>query len=206
VNRDNTGNNIEKKGSFKEVDNYEIIVDQAQPQRSSNTGLINRHAVCRKFIDMPLKDMEKTKKQKYQEYLMRYHDQKKRRVIVFPSLKDFLIMKFCCNCFLRRNKKRYMILQKCLDVVDKNLQVDYLIRKFFEVECLKRMLLTTNQQKLLKFQFRYINFANYEKSMEFLDMLADEEGKMFSNEDAKTEDEKPIDEKLIEGLRDYYNV
>ena len=85
-----------------------------------------------------------------------------------------------------------------------------MIRKLFELEFMKKLIMSENQIRLLKYQFQYINLSNFDDSLKFLQMFNQESEKLPKEifEDPWRENPKYIkstDEKLLEGLRNYYN-
>ena len=78
------------------------------------------------------------------------------------------------------------------------------MKKMFEIEYMKHILLTKPQREMLKYQYKYINFNNHNETTRFLDFLLGNKVPMtpkLFEDDGKIN----IDEKLIEGINNYYN-
>ena len=77
-----------------------------------------------------------------------------------------------CSCLCKKGlKNKYEILNKCKEIIDDYLQINFMVKKFMEFENLKKLILTENQRKLMKYQFQYLNFENHDKTIEYLNNL-----------------------------------
>jgi hypothetical protein len=124
---------------------------------------------------------------------------------VYPRVGDFLCMKWCFKPCKIHKVKRFEILEKCIDITDKYMQINFIMRKLFEIEFLKEIVLTKKQKELIKYQFRFINFNNHKESIMFLDSLLKEKVKLTPELLESNMKMKDPDEKLIEGVKNYYN-
>jgi hypothetical protein len=151
-------------------------------------------------------DKRKLKNDELDEVSKIFYEKKKTKHRVFPTVLDFL----CVGCsFLkpcRKYKKaRYDILERCIEITDKYLQINFLMRKFFEIEYMKKILLSENQRHMLKYQFKYINFNNLEESNRFLDSIQKEKVTVDRHLLEKDEAADDSHKKLIMGVRNYFN-
>lgn len=148
----------------------------------------------------------------YREIIEGLVQKKKDKKIVKASVIDFICVQWGCTPCKRRNEKKFAILEKCSSIIDTNIQINHIIRKLFELEFLKRLLLSEKQRQLIKYQFRYINLKNFEDSIKFLEILEEPEDeefdkKLFDNifQEKQISDEKDIDQQLVENLKLFYN-
>lgn len=135
---------------------------------------------------------------------------KKYKKRVHPRARDFFCMTFCFAPCKKGRMKKFEIFEKCGEIIERSVEINNLVRKMFEIDFIKKLILTERQLNLLKFQFRYINLNNHEDSMNFLRIFDIGKGKLKKNLfDEITEidklDSENTDEKLLEGLKNYYN-
>ena len=91
----------------------------------------------------------------------------------------------CLNkCF---NPNRHKISNKIDKLILKNLEISSIIKKNFDLDFLKKLLLTEKQNEIFKYQMRYINFANLDESMQYLRNL---EGENYKKEDKKNNNKR----------------
>jgi hypothetical protein len=135
---------------------------------------------------------------------------KKYKKRVHPRARDFFCMTFCLAPCKKGRMKKYEIFEKCGEIIERSVEINNLVRKMFEIDFIKKLILTERQLNLLKFQFRYLNLNNYEDTMNFLRIFDHSRGKLDKNLfDNVTEidklDSNNTDDKLLEGLKNYYN-
>jgi hypothetical protein len=135
---------------------------------------------------------------------------KKYKKRVHPRARDFFCMTFCFAPCKKGRMKKFEIFEKCGEIIERSVEINNLVRKMFEIDFIKKLILTERQLNLLKFQFRYLNLSNYEDTMSFLRIFDIGKGKLKKNlfdeiiEIDKIDSEN-TDEKLLEGLKNYYN-
>jgi hypothetical protein len=174
-------------------------------KKSQTTKIENKN----NFEGLRIKDKNE-EKEIYHSIYRSLIQKKKEKKKVKPSIFDFFCMNFCFGPCKRGKMKKYTILEKCGEIIDRTVEINYLMRKMFEVDFIKKLILSERQRNLLKFQFRYLNFNNYEQTMNFLQIFDHSRGKLEKNLfddviDDNMLDHKNTDEKLLEGLKNYYN-
>lgn len=60
---------------------------------------------------------------------------------------------------------------KTMEIIKKNIEISEMIKKHFELDFLKKLLLNENEQKLFPYQFKYLNLQNLEPTKKFLNLL-----------------------------------
>jgi len=76
----------------------------------------------------------------------------------------------CSKCF---NKKKLVIFEKTMNILDNNLEILHVLKKNLEFDFLKKLILTNKEYYLFPFQFKYINIANLTSTMNYLKILED---------------------------------
>lgn len=215
----------EQENKINQLEAEEI--DVAPAKKNSEFSVIHKLFQLKdssekgKFYTSPLKkiheDIEAEKEQHIQErdyYRQIYYDlrrKKKEKHRVFPSIMDFICMQWGCKRCKNGKKKRYDILEKCGDIIDSSIEINNIVKRMFEIEFLKKLILTDRQEHLLKFQYRYLNLNNYNETMKFLNIFeTSEEAKLdkhlFDNIDVEEKiDVKEMNGQLLDGLKNYYN-
>jgi hypothetical protein len=150
-------------------------------------------------------DSKKNRKAELEEIAKIFYEKKRTKSRIYPSVQDFMCMNCCFKPCKKFKQARYDILQRCVEITDKYLQINFLMNKFFEVEYMKKILLSKNERNLLKYQFKYINFNNIEESNRFLDSIQAEKAIVDEKLLEKDETEGNVNHKLILGVRDYFN-
>jgi hypothetical protein len=149
---------------------------------------------------------KKSRRDELQEIARIFYEKKRTKHRVYPSVLDFCCTTWRCLSPCRKyHRHKYDILKRCIEITDKYLQINFLMQKFFELEYVKKILLTRNERNLIKYQFKYINFNNIEESNSFLDSLQSEKAIVDEKLLEKDETEGNVNHKLILGVRDYFN-
>lgn len=73
-----------------------------------------------------------------------------------------------------------------------------------EIEMLKKLTLTENQRRLMRYQFKYLNFENPEETMNYLNSIQDTDK---IEDDIYEKDVVNIDNdlKMLDNFNKYYN-
>ena len=131
----------------------------------------------------------KIKSQNYNKYMVTIPD-------IFKSITGI------CN---KKNPK-YQILKKCHITVSEHLDVEKIIKKLFEINILKSLLLG-NKLMLFNQQYKSINLKFPDKSEKYVDSLKFEKVNEFDYDlyEKGLIDERPIDEVLLDGFNDHFN-
>ena len=87
------------------------------------------------------------------------------------STEKFWIYNSCkfCKCFF--NKDKLYISEKGLNIVKKNIEISEIIKKHFEIDFIKKLLLNGDELELFKFQFKHLNINNMRATKEYLSNL-----------------------------------
>ena len=92
------------------------------------------------------------------------------------------IFKMCFD----KNKK--YIANKTLKIIKNHLEISEIIKKHFELEFLKKLLLKEEELNLFPYQFKYLNLSNMKSTKNFLDKLnLGEFQRKINNEDLEEE-------------------
>ena len=81
------------------------------------------------------------------------------------------------GCFLKnveKYKAKYELLEKCESIIEKNLSIDYDIRKKFEAIFLKKHVFNKDERTFFRFNMKSINITKPEKCEGFIDELEKE--------------------------------
>jgi hypothetical protein len=148
---------------------------------------------------------KKNRRDELNEIAKIFYEKKRMKNRVHPTVMDFFCMNCCFSYCKKFKQQRYDILQRCVEITDKYLQINFIMDKFFEIEYMKKILLSKNERNLLKYQFKYINFNNIEASNRFLDSIQSEKAEVDYKLLEKDETDTNANQKLIEGVRDYFN-
>jgi len=91
-----------------------------------------------------------------------------------------------------------------MDIIDGYFQINNIIKKLMELEMLKKLTLTENQTKLMRYQFKYLNFVNPDETLNYLNSIQD---LVNIKEDIYDKDEVRIDNdlKMLDNFNKYYN-
>ncbi len=90
------------------------------------------------------------------------------------QISAFELMFECCLKLKARNKARYEIIGKCKDIVEKYMNVEYMIHKQIEMNFLKNYILNNNDYQMFKYHFKSLNFSNVDETMQYLKFLKKE--------------------------------
>jgi len=90
-----------------------------------------------------------------------------------------------CKCLI--NKDLFLIAKRGVDIVKKNIEISEIIRKHFEIDFLKNLLLNKEELRLFKYQFKNLNLNNMIITKSYLDYLynghfMEEDNQMKSDE------------------------
>jgi hypothetical protein len=192
--------------------NIQILCSEASDGDHKLRGkeeLIPNHTEDEEENSVRIKDDQERLVEYRKIYKMLQHKKKVKNKIT-PSVYDFLCMRWGLSFCKKGKKKKYELYEKCNEIIDNTVEINHLIRKLFELEFMKKLIMSENQIRLLKYQFQYINLSNFDDSLKFLQMFNQESEKLPKEifEDPWRENPKYIkstDEKLLEGLRNYYN-
>lgn len=140
----------------------------------------------------------------FRDIIELHREKKKKKKKYRISILEYLFILKCSCCCKKKFAKKKEILTKCKDVIDEYLQINNIIRKFMEFELIKKLLMTENQRKLLKYQFKYLNFDNPDSTINYLDSLI---SKVKPDEDMYDKDENNFDTdlRMIDNFSKYYN-
>lgn len=73
-----------------------------------------------------------------------------------------------------------------------------------EFDFIKKVLMTYPQRALMKYQYKYLNMENHDKTLEYLDSFLDKE-KLKEDIFDKEENKFDVDLKMVDGFLKYYN-
>ena len=62
-------------------------------------------------------------------------------------------------------------MKNTLKIIQKNIEISEIIKKHFELEFLKNLLLKEDERNLLPYQFKYLNMSNMNSTKKYLDLL-----------------------------------
>ena len=91
------------------------------------------------------------------------------KIIISPE--KFWIYNSCKFCKCLFNKDKVFIAGKSTDLLTKNIEISEIIKKHFEIDFIKKLLLTEDELELFKFQFKYLNISNMDLTKEYLNNL-----------------------------------
>jgi len=93
---------------------------------------------------------------------------------------------------------------KCKEIIEDYLQINTIIKKLMEFEILKNLTLTDNQIKLMRYQFKYLNFGNPNGTLKYLNSIKYAE-KIKDDQYDREEISIDNDLKMLENFKNYYN-
>jgi len=111
-----------------------------------------------------------------------------------------------CKCILKHNAKRaekYELLEKCEEIIEKNMNIEYLIRKNFEVIYLKKLLLSKDEKAFFRYNYKSINLVRPETTLQFFEELDTEFNAKITKELIEKADENG-NQPLLEEFADYH--
>jgi len=105
------------------------------------------------------------------------------------STEQICLYSSCFKCCCMNKDKKYLV-QKAIKLVEKNIEVSEIIKKNFEMEFLKRLLLNEHEYNLFPYQFKNINLKNVIDSKNYLNNLQFAGFKRLEENHKKEEQEK----------------
>ena len=135
----------------------------------------------------------------------------KRKKKYKVSLLDLFIINLCgCDC--NRHKKffkKFKIIDKCDEMIEDMLDVNYQIRLFSQFNLLKNYIFNSREKSVFNQLFKTINLKDDKRSKEYLKLIYDKPMKNF-NYSKYEKLEKPKgkinkEEKLLEEYLDIFN-
>ena len=110
------------------------------------------------------------------------------------------------GCFLKRDEKykeMLELLEKCEEIIEKNLSIEYMVRKNFELIFLKKILLSKDEKLFFRYNMKSINIPKPETTERFMEELNHEfNGKITKEVIEKAEENG--NEHLLEEFADYH--
>jgi hypothetical protein len=117
------------------------------------------------------------------------------------SALDILLMKSFKCCVKERHK--YSLLEKCLNLVTEFTQIDAIIKTQIEVIFLRKLVLNESQNMLFQYLFKNIDFDNANLTLKFLNELIDRNPSIDMNKVKKMNRDNPIDKYLLQKFDEY---
>jgi len=134
-----------------------------------------------------------------------YHQEKKKKKNIHKiGIWNYYISNTWRFLFKQRLKTNREIFDKSLEITDYYMDIVNVIRKFMEFDFIKKVLMTEQQRKLMKYQYRYLNLNNPEETIKYLDSFLIKEKlseDLFDNEDEILD----VNMKMVDGFLKYYN-
>lgn len=93
-----------------------------------------------------------------------------------------------CSCCVNRDSK--YIAKNTLRIIKKNIEISEIIKKHFELEFLKNLLLKEDEKNLLPYQFKYLNMSNMSSTKKYLDFLSMKDFYVKKSKDETDEETK----------------
>ena len=126
--------------------------------------------------------------------------------ITNPSeISPYDLMFACCKKCNPKNKPKYEIIKKCGNILEKALNIEYIIKKNLELDFLKEHLLTQTEHNLFKYHFKNLNISNLDKTISYLKLLRSEGVDTVTKEELVHEAGKKHS-KLFEVFYDYHKT
>ena len=85
-----------------------------------------------------------------------------------------LMFECCYKKYDPRKKAKYELYKKCLSILEKTMNIEYIIRKDMEVNFIKEYLLNQTENNMFKYHFKPLNVLNFDDSMDHLKKLKSE--------------------------------
>ncbi len=111
-----------------------------------------------------------------------------------------------CMCLLKKSQKyekKIEIIKTCEEIIEKNTNIEYIIRKNFEVIFLKKYLLNQDQKNFFRYNFKSINLTKPETTRNFIEEL-DHEFNLEINKDMIYKASDNGNDHLLEEFADYH--
>jgi hypothetical protein len=128
-----------------------------------------------KIIDPDLTVSVPVKKLKIEERFFLFRkmnmikDIAKKKIEISPHKFWLYISCKICKCLF--NKDKLFIAEKSTDLITKNIEISEIIKKHFEFDFIKKLLLTEDELELFKYQFKYLNINNMDLSKKYMNDL-----------------------------------
>ena len=114
---------------------------------------------------------------------------------------DIMFMRTFKCCF--KDKHKYDVLNRCLTLLKEFTQVENVIKNQIEVNFLRKLLLTENQNMLFKFIFRSIDFENPELAVKYLDDINEKHPEVNIEKVKQMSRDNPQDKYLLNKFNEY---
>ncbi len=101
-------------------------------------------------------------------------------------------------------KKRMALIEKCEEIINKNLNIEHIIKKNLEEVYFRRFLLSKEEVALLRYNFKSINWTKPESNDEFLDELMTENHLEINKNILEKVAEKRRNKPLLMAFQDYH--
>jgi len=85
-----------------------------------------------------------------------------------------LMFECCYKKYDPRKKAKYELYKKCLSILEKTMNIEYIIRKDMEVNFIKEYLLNQTENNMFKYHFKPLNVLNYDDSLAHLKKIKSE--------------------------------
>lgn len=151
-----------------------------------------------------LLDIKKDNSNLFDLYVKKFYDADESHIKKIRKRKiswlEMLGFSFCrCS-----KKEKYKILQKCQDLIEITLNIDYIINKLFEINFLKSIIFNEKERSIFEFQKKnFINLSNLSKSGAYIDDLNDfiQEQKLnIKDYERLSTEEMSIKQKILNSL------
>jgi hypothetical protein len=101
--------------------------------------------------------------------------------------------------FCKNKRKKLVVIDKSMDIIDDHMQVDNIIRKLLDLEMLKKIVLGNKRALVFNEQFRFLNIGNVPQTMKYLEQFE------LTREDKRAK-RKKFDIEKFEQLEDNYDA
>ncbi len=134
----------------------------------------------------------------YKDILVSKKDVEKPRERNKVKISPYQLM--CKWCLSKRTKYagRIEVISICEELIEKHTNIEYMIRKNFEVIFLKKLLLGENEKTFFRYNFKSINLMRPDTSQKFLEELDHEFNYKITKEIIERADESGRDDLLDE--------
>ena len=121
------------------------------------------------------------------------------------EISPYDLMFECCKKNLNsKNKAKYELIKKCNGILEKSMNVEYIIKKNIEVNLLKEYILNQTEINMFKYHFKPLNILNYDDSMNYLKKIKSEGVEVLTKDELKVQAFKE-NNLLFEAFFDYHS-
>lgn len=186
-------NVLKKEAIFdKEVGETKVMINKDENQKSDLQAIKEEG-----------ENSNSSNSAKFKRALLINIKKKRENKEYYVSLMDILKMAWCRKLF-SRDKRKFEIIDKCIEVIEDSLSVEKIIRSMFELTLMKKLFFTKYERALLKYQIRYVNFENVEQTEQYLEELVGEDVDMRTLEKMRGETVNEFEDHLLKNMEEFY--